>query len=423
MEALGFRDLKITAQFVRALEERGIEHPTAVQVQAIPPILAGQDVVAIAPTGTGKTLAYGLPILQKLKFAQGAEPRALVLVPTKELVVQVCDMLLLASENTDLRVVPIYGGIGPRDQLARVAAGCDVLVATPGRFLDLYSRGGIPVKQLKIVVLDEADRMMEMGFVSQLQQIQEVLPRKKQQILLSATFPQRVERLCEEFLLHPVRVEVAPQATAVDTVRQVAYPVPNYRTRLALLLHLLSDKQVYSRVLIFARTRSMCEDLASYLARSLGEEVRAVHGNKGQNSRFNAVEAFSRGDSRLLVATDVASRGLDITDVTHVINVTVPRTYNDYVHRIGRTGRAFRTGTAITLFDPSEAWHLAKIEELIREKIPRLALPPLGEHDYLPDELQTIRRAIDLQRKKDDPTYQGAFHERKKKRFIKKKNK
>ncbi|WP_306644165.1 DEAD/DEAH box helicase [Sanyastnella coralliicola] len=413
---MNFEELGIKRQFLNALEDMGITTPTEIQEKSIPRVRSGQDLIGIAQTGTGKTAAYVLPVLGHLRYAQDNAPRCLILVPTKELVIQVSDHTRRMANYTDLRVVSLYGGIGPKAQMAEVEAGCDIIVATPGRFMEIYLKGSIVVKKLKYLVLDEADRMMDMGFMPQLRQILEVIPRKRQNLLFSATFPPRVEKLSEEFLLWPQRVEVTPESTPVETVEQVFYRVPNFRTKLNLLTQLLEDFEEFKRVIIFSRTKDYAENISRYLDRLDLGEVRVIHSNKGQNSRLNAMDDFRTGDVRILVSTDVSARGIDIPEVSHVINFSVPRDYLDYVHRIGRTGRAFKAGKAITFVDPAETYHLKKIEGIIRMQVPSVELPEnLEVLETTKQEKQEQAREIDHQKRKEDPNYKGAFHDKKRK--------
>jgi ATP-dependent RNA helicase RhlE len=411
-----FEDLRLTRQFINALDDAGITAPTEIQQKAIPPLRSGQDVIGIAQTGTGKTAAYLLPLLLQLKYAQGNDPRCLILVPTKELVLQVCEHVKMLGKYTDLRVVGLYGGIGHQQQAEEVQKGTDFIVATPGRFMEIYLKGAIVTKKLKHLVLDEADRMMDMGFMPQLRQIFEVIPSKRQNLLFSATFPPRVEKLSEEFLLWPTRIEVSPESTPVETVEHYFYSVPNFRTKLNLLMHLLRTDEQMIRVIIFVRTKEYATNLGKYLERSELGEVRVIHSNKGQNARINAMADFRSGDVRILVSTDVSARGIDIPEVSHVINFSVPRDYLDYVHRIGRTGRAFRAGKAITFVDRAERYHLKKIEGIIRMTVPMVDFPEEVEVlDTPKQEFQEQAREIDHQKRREDPDYKGAFHDKKRK--------
>lgn len=408
-----FEDLKLTRQFLDAVHEAGYTEATEIQQKAIPRILAGQDLIGIAQTGTGKTAAYLLPLLQMIKYAQGNEARCLVLVPTKELVVQVESSLAQLAKHTDIRWVALYGGVGPKAQANKLDEGCDIIIATPGRFLELYSKGHISVKKIKHLVLDECDRMMDMGFWPQLRDVQEKIPQKKQILLFSATFPEKVERIADNFLLFPTRIEVSPQATPASTVEQFLYEVPNFRMKLDLLLMLLREP-AYQRVMVFVRSKEEASNIFKYLERREIGEIRLLHSNKAQNARMNAIQDFKSGDVRILISTDVSARGIDVFEVSHVINFNIPTHYEDYVHRIGRTGRAFKTGVAISFMDQSEKYHIAKIEKLIRQSIRRLPLPEnLAQYETPKPEFQDQMREIDRQKRLEDPEFKGAFHEKK----------
>ena len=411
-----FDDLKLTRQFLNAIADAGYENATPIQQKAIPPLRAGQDVIGIAQTGTGKTAAFLLPLLQKLKYAQGEAPRGLVLAPTKELVVQIHQEALKFAAYTDLRIVAFYGGVGPKKQIEEIADGVDLIVSTPGRFLEIYSRGHVETKKLKHIVLDEADRMMDMGFMPQIRQVQEVVPTKRQNILFSATFPPRVERLAEEFLLWPTRIEVTPESTPVATVTQYKLPLPNLRTKIAFIEWYVREKLGDDRLLIFTRRKEEAENLFKFLDRSFEKGVRAVHSNKGQNARINAMQEFRTGEVQILIATDVASRGIDVPETQWVINASVPRDPHDYIHRIGRTGRAFREGSALTLVDPAEKFALERIESLTGEALLEFSpVPELEVFETPRREKQNQAREIDRELRKRDPNYKGAFHEKKRK--------
>ncbi|MES2628968.1 MAG: DEAD/DEAH box helicase, partial [Bacteroidota bacterium] len=321
-----FEDLKLTRQFINAVEELGFTQPTEVQQKCILPVLSGQQVIGVAPTGTGKTAAYGLPLLQLLKYAQGDNPRVLVVVPTKELVLQVEEKLRQLAKYTDLRIFGIYGGIGPKAQIDEIAKGVDIIVATPGRFLEIYLRGKLVVKQVKHLVLDEADKIMDMGFMPQLRNILEVLPRKRQNLLFSATFGPKVDQLSEEFLEFPLKIEVSPSATTLKQVSQVKIAVPNLITKLNYLKFLLADPEM-ERVIVFAKKRESATAIFNTLEKGNFGEIRVIHANKGQNFRINSYKEFQEGNVRILVATDVAARGIDIVDVSHVVNFDVPMRY------------------------------------------------------------------------------------------------
>ncbi len=411
-----FEELKVTKSILKSLEEIGFKEPTPIQQEAIPKINSGANVVGVAQTGTGKTAAYLLPLLSKLLKPEGKDPRVVILVPTRELSIQVGEDVAELTSWSELRHASVFGGIGWTKHAVLIEPGVDVLIATPGRLMDLYKAGALSLKKVKYLVIDEADRMLDMGFLPQLRKLFEVLPPKRQNLLFSATFSESVEKLIEEFIDFYEKLEVAPSATPVQEVNQIAYKVPNYRTKLNLLQYFLQDEQSYSRVVIFVKTKDHADDVFKVIQRKVKGEVRILHSNKGQNARINAIQAFKNGEVRILISTDVSARGMDVSRVTHVINFDLPPSYEDYVHRIGRTARAGNQGEAITLVDPSEEWHWEKIGELIRNEIFLQKLPPDVEVINTEfDERQQQLREIDRQRKIDDPTYQGAFHQRKRK--------
>ena len=415
-ENYSWEDLKLNPQLLKAVSEAGFRNPTEIQQKVIPLVLGGQAVIGIAQTGTGKTAAYLLPILRKINFAHGKEPRALVLAPTKELVVQIGEHAKQLTKFTDLRVAALYGGVGPKTQIEALQSGVDILIATPGRFMEIYFRNEIVVKQIKILVLDEADRMLDMGFMHQLRKIFEVIPSKRQNLLFSATFPAKVEKLAEEFLEFPVKVEASPLVMAAQQVDQELFHVPNLKTKIHLLEYLLKDRLLFHRVMIFTRTKESADNVFKFIDRKQMGPAKVVHSNKGQNTRINAMNEFKEGGLRVLVSTDVASRGIDVTNVSHVINFDVPMQYEDYIHRIGRTGRAFQTGKAITFVNEAERYHVKKIEELMNEKIRIMEFPDGVEVEPTPPaEAQQIAKEIDRQKRYEDPEFKGAFHERKRK--------
>ncbi len=412
---VSFEDFKFNKQLLTAISDAGYTVPTEIQERAIPPILAGQDVMGVAQTGTGKTAAFVLPLLMQLKYAQGHDPRALILVPTRELAMQIEENIKFFSAYLDLRTVLLYGGLGPKTQKEQLSGGCDIIVATPGRFLDLYLVGDINTKSIKFLVMDEADKMMDMGFIGKIHRILEVVPRKRQNLLFSATMSELVHKISGDFLEFPTLVEVTEQATPAVTVLQQLYPVPNLKTKLNLLQHLFIDDEAFHRVIIFCKTKTVADNVYVFLEKKYGtENARVIHANKGQNTRINSINAFKSGDVRFLVATDVAARGLDVSNVSHVINFDVPIVIEDYVHRIGRTGRAFNTGVAITFSNPAEQYYIHKIEKLIRQSIPIVELPEEVFVEKTPyEEKQTIAKEIDSQKKKENPDFKGAFHEKK----------
>jgi ATP-dependent RNA helicase RhlE len=413
--AVTFEDLKFNRQILNAIADAGYTEATPVQQKAIPPIMNGQDVMGIAQTGTGKTAAYVLPIVMRLKYAQGDHARALIVAPTRELAMQIEENVKAYSKYTDLRIVSVYGGLGPKTQIELINKGVDIIVATPGRFMDIYLAGHIVTKTLQVLVLDEADKMMDMGFMPQINRILEVVPTKRQNLLFSATMSDKIQELSGNFLEFPTVIEVSPQATPAETVVQKLYHVPNMKTKINLLRELLKDEGDITKLMVFCKTRTVAEDVYKFLLRKYGEgQVRVLHANKGQNTRINSMNAFKNDEVKILVATDVASRGIDVSDVSHVINFDVPVVFEDYVHRIGRTGRALQSGVAITFCNPTEEYYVGKIQKLIKQTIPVEPIPAevfIEETPY--EERQDQNREIDLQKRKEDPDFKGAFHEKK----------
>lgn len=411
-----FQDFSLNKQLLEALAAGGYTTPTPIQQKAIPPGLAGHDVMGIAQTGTGKTAAYLLPLLMQLKYAKDTQPRGLVLAPSKELVLQIAAVVTTLTKYMDLRVACLYGGVGHTQQLKTVTQGVDLLVATPGRLLDLYQRGGYQLRGVRYVVLDEADKLLTKGCWPQLQAILELLPRKRQHFLFSATMSAQARSLSESFLVGPTELMITPQATPVATVHQVCYHLPNVATKARLLALLLAQEAAFDRVMVFTRTRKSAMQVANFLTRKVTGEVRVIHANKGQHTRINALQAFRSGAVRVLVATDVVARGIDVSQVSHVVNFEVPHWPEEYVHRIGRTGRAAHLGKALTLVDPSEVYYWHQIERLMRQKVAVEPLPAeLEVVATTQEEQQEMARRIDWQRQKEDPNYQGAFHAKKQK--------
>jgi len=409
-----FSDFKLNKQLLNAIADAGYVQPTAIQLKAIPPVLAGSDVLGVAQTGTGKTAAYLLPVLMKIKFAQGETPRALILVPTRELAMQVLEHLKVLAKYTDLRTCALYGGVGMKPQRDELEKGTDIVIATPGRLMDLYLAGNIVLKKIQVFVMDEAERLLDIGFKRQVDKVMEVIPMRRQNLLFSATMNEKIKTLTDYFLDRPVVIRIEPGVRTAKSVSQRLYYVPNLKTKTNLLLHLLNDES-YTKTIIFCKTKNNATNIWKYMSRKFGEEnVRVIHGNKEQNTRINAVKAFHAGTVKYLIATDVAARGLDIREVSHVVNFDVPLVYEDYVHRIGRTGRASQLGDSVTFCSPNDEYHLKKIQKLIGQKIPVAQIPADVEIGETPvEENQVMLREIDSQRKKEDPEFKGAFQEKK----------
>lgn len=411
-----FEDLKVAKSILKSLDDIGFKIPTPIQQKAIPKINSGVNIVGVAQTGTGKTAAYLLPLLTRLKKPEGADPRVIIIVPTRELSIQVGEDIAELTSYSELRHAAVFGGIGWTKHAELLEPGIDILVATPGRLWDLYQSGALRMKKVKYLVIDEADRMLDMGFLPQLRQIQDIIPNRRQNLLFSATFSEKIEKLTEEFLDYFEKLEISPSATPVKQVTQKAYKVPNYRTKLNFIKHLLEEEEIFSRVVIFVKTKEHADGVFKVIKRKTEGEKRILHSNKAQNARINSIRAFKKGDVRILITTDVSARGMDVSMVSHVINFDLPKDYDDYIHRIGRTARAGNKGDAITLIDPSDEWHWEKIGKLIRKDIPLENLPEeveVVETEF--KEKQDQLREIDRQRKIDDPEYQGAFHQKKRK--------
>ena len=363
-----FSELGLVEPLQRALAEREHTIPTPIQAQAIPVIMAGRDVLGIAQTGTGKTAAFALPILHQLATANSRSraPRALVLAPTRELAIQITDEFRAYATEMPLRVAVIFGGVGQKPQVDALTRGVDILVATPGRLLDLMGQRHVNLGRVEHLVLDEADRMLDMGFVRDVRRILAAMPTARQSLLFSATMPEDVARLAADFLQDPVKVAVTPQATPVERVRQSVFHVPT-EGKQRLLARILDDPAL-SRVLVFARTKHRANRLAIQLEKG-GVAAEAMHGNKSQSARQRTLERFRRGEARVLVATDIAARGIDIDDISHVINYEMPSAPESYVHRIGRTARAGAEGIAYSFCDAAERNALGQIERLIQQRL------------------------------------------------------
>jgi ATP-dependent RNA helicase RhlE len=365
-----FVELGLSEPIMRALEAAHYDAPTPIQVRAIPPLLAGKDLLGIAQTGTGKTAAFALPMLQTLSAtrerARPGRARALILAPTRELAIQIDDSLAIYGRHLDLRHAVIVGGVAQGPQCKGMARGVDMLVATPGRLLDLIGQGHVGLDTVSHFVLDEADRMLDMGFIGDVRKLVAAMPRQRQSQLFSATMPAEVERLAHQILSNPVRVEATPEAVTVDLVDQHVVHVGTKDKR-ALLTKMLADPAL-SRVLVFTRTKHGANRLAEHLDKA-GIAVDALHGNKSQSARQRALERFRIGEARVLVATDIAARGIDVLGVTHVINLELPNVPESYVHRIGRTARAGAAGSAISFCDASEAEDLRRIEKLTGRRL------------------------------------------------------
>lgn len=378
-----FHELKLNDSLLRAVKKEGYTEPTPIQAESIPHILAGKDLIGCAQTGTGKTAAFALPILQGLGINSHTRYiRVLVLTPTRELAAQIGVNFSTYSRHTPLKNVVIFGGVGQNPQVQALRRGVDILVATPGRLLDLMNQGFVRLDKLEVFVLDEADRMLDMGFIHDVKRIIKVLPKKRQTLLFSATMPEAIKDLSERILVDPVLVEVTPQSSTVETIDQSIFFVERDSKR-KLLNHLLQDR-LAERVLVFTRTKHRANNLAKQLSRGR-MKAEAIHGNKSQTARTRALNNFREGRTRILVATDIAARGLDIEAVTHVINFDLPNEPESYVHRIGRTARAGASGIAYSFCAEDERSYLKDIEKLIGLNIPIMEEHPFVSNIAMPE--------------------------------------
>jgi ATP-dependent RNA helicase RhlE len=366
-----FAELGLAKELLDALRDAGYKHPTPIQADAIPIALAGRDLIGLAQTGTGKTAGFTLPILHRLMHGP-RRTRALVLTPTRELCLQVEESVRKYSKHAPLEVIPVFGGVSYEPQEKALRSGVDIVVATPGRLIDQLDRRNVDFSYLEILVLDEADRMLDMGFAPQLQKIVEQIPRYRQTMLFSATMPPEVEALGRKYLRRPVVVQVGRRSQAASTVTHAVYPVRKER-KTELLVNLLTTSH-HDSVLVFTRTKHGADKVERELQRA-GIATAAMHADKSQPQRIRALEDFRTGNIRVLVATDIAQRGLDIDGISHVINFDVPQAPEDYVHRIGRTGRAASTGDAYTFMSPDEIGMVRTIERVIGQEIPRISVP------------------------------------------------
>jgi ATP-dependent RNA helicase RhlE len=389
-----FDELQLIEPLLQAVRTEGYELPSPIQIQAIPQILAGRDVLGCAQTGTGKTAAFALPILQRLvtnKVSGSPRLRVLVLSPTRELAAQIGKSFETYGKQTSIRQVTVFGGVNQNPQLELLRRGTDILVATPGRLLDLMAQGYINLDRLEVLVLDEADRMLDMGFIKDVQRIIAKIPAKRQTLLFSATMPPAIRSLADSILTSPVEIAVTPVASTVDRIQQSVYFVEKSDKR-ALLRHLLQDDSL-KRVIVFTRTKYRADEVVQNLSRASVSAV-AIHGNKSQTAREKALSAFKAGTTRVLVATDIAARGLDVESITHIINYDLPNEPESYVHRIGRTARAGATGIAYSFCDVNERAYLVDIERTIGQHLVKIDKHPYASTLGLPPEtaLKPVRK-------------------------------
>ena len=410
-----FQDLNLSTQLLNAIEDLGFIHPTPIQEQAFSIVRSGKDIVGIAQTGTGKTFAYMLPLLRDLKFSDQRHPRILVLVPTRELVLQVVEEIEKLAKYITLRVLGVYGGANINVQKRDILEGQDIIVATPGRLYDLALSKALNMKSIQKLVIDEVDVMLDLGFRFQLLNIFDILPERRQNIMFSATMTEDVDALITDFFKAPERVSIAVSGTPLDNIAQHCYDVPNFYTKVNLLNYLLKDKNTYTKVLVFVGNKRNADRLFEALDESFADEICVIHSNKTQNYRERSIRQFDDGMNRILVATDVMARGLDLDEISHVFNFDTPNFPENYMHRIGRTGRASHEGNSILFVTEAEQEDKLAIEELMNYKIPQVVFPSDVEiSDQLTPEERPEELEINnpLKNKGDDFAPGPAFHEK-----------
>ncbi|MEP7264883.1 MAG: DEAD/DEAH box helicase [Bacteroidota bacterium] len=370
-----FEELNLTSPFLNALTELGFNKPTTIQQKVFAPVMSGKDVIGIAQTGTGKTFAYLIPLMRLWKFSKKRVPEVLVIVPTRELVAQVVDEFNSLAKYTSQIAVGVYGGANIKTQMQEIVAGADFIIGTPGRVMDLLLNGTIASNFIKKLVIDEMDELLNQGFRAQLKTILDLLPEKRQNLLFSATVTEEVEEVIKDKFNNSLRIEAAPTGTPLTNITQIGYDVPNYNTKINFLEHLLSNDVNMTKVLIFAASKKLADDINERIENNFPDRLAVIHSNKTQNTRFKTVADFESGACSILIATDIIARGLDVSAVSHVINMDVPPVPENYIHRIGRTGRAEKKGISITFITEADNERKEKVEELMGMKIPMEELP------------------------------------------------
>ena len=370
-----FFDLNLTSPLLNALDDLGMKNPTTIQEKAFPVILSGRDIVGIAQTGTGKTIAFLLPCLRQWKFSKDKNPTIVIVVPTRELVQQIVDEVSKLTKYMQVRVAGVYGGVNMIQQTPLIVDGLDLIVGTPGRMLDFLLNGTLKFRSVKKFIIDEVDEMLNLGFRPQLIRLMDFLPSKRQNLMFSATMTPEIKTFIDDFFIDPLEVEAARTGTPLENIKQAAIKVPNFNTKVNLLVYLLDNHAEFSKVLLFVSTKQMADDVYEKIAPIYPDRIGIIHSNKSQNNRFDNLKQFNEGNYRLLIATDIVARGLDFDDVTHVVNFDVPEEPENYMHRIGRTGRVDKKGVSITFITKTDADNRLKIETLMGRKISLMAMP------------------------------------------------
>ncbi|MDQ3048010.1 MAG: DEAD/DEAH box helicase [Bacteroidota bacterium] len=409
-----FEELNLTKPLLRALDDLEYFHPTPIQEKAFPVIMSGKDVVGIAQTGTGKTFAYLLPLLRQLSYSEQRHPRILIVVPTRELVLQIVEEIKKLSTYMNIRFQGVYGGTNINTQKQLVYNGVDILVATPGRLVDLALTSVLRLKDIQKLVIDEVDQLFSLGFRQQLNSFLETLPGKRQNLMFSATMTEEVENLIKTYFHEPFKIEIAPHGTPLDQISQKAYHVPNFNTKVNLLESLLNSEEDLSKVLVFVDNKKSADSLFELLEKKIPGNLGVIHSRKSQNHRINTLKLFKNGTHRVLIATDIAARGLDISDVSHVINFDIPAIPENYIHRIGRTGRANKAGAAISFINEVEQEYQVAIETLMNKAIEYETLPEDVKIStvFNDDELPMLKDKNKNKKAPKKHTGGAAFHEK-----------
>ncbi|HRG60086.1 MAG TPA: DEAD/DEAH box helicase [Bacteroidia bacterium] len=414
MQTLTFKDLKLNNFLQRALDDLGFTTPTTIQEKGYSVMMSGRDVIGIAQTGTGKTLAYLLPVLMQWKFNKDKTPQILILVPTRELVIQVVEEVKQLTKYMSVDVIGVYGGTNINTQKQLVKNGMDVLVATPGRLLDLALTSVLNLKSIKKLIIDEVDEMLNLGFRPQLGRVLDLMAVKRQNLMFSATLSEEVELFINNHFNHPVKIEAAPTGTPLNSIEQSAFAVPNFNTKVNLLKLLLQSNEDMRKVLVFVSTINLADQLFDLMNEAFENQVGIIHSKKSQLNRFEAVELFKRETHRVLIASDLVARGIDIAEVSHVVNFDIPSIGENYIHRIGRTGRADKKGQALSFITAKDEEAIQDIESLMHTKIPLIDLPQdlVISTVLIPEEMPVVRMRNTLVKQPKKIESGPAFHEK-----------
>lgn len=414
-QRMKFNELNISTPLSNALADAGLTDTTTIQEKAFPVIMSGRDMVGIAQTGTGKTIAYLLPCLRLWKFTKEKNPVIIVVVPTRELVLQVVEQVKLLTVYMPVRVAGVFGGVNMKQQAPFILDGLDILVGTPGRLLDFALNGTLKLRNVKRFIIDEVDEMLDLGFRPQLMRIMDLLPSKRQNLMFSATITPDLQIFIRDFFIEPVEVEAARTGTPLENIRQEGFAVPNFNTKVNFLKHLLEHEPEFSKVLVITSTKKTADLLYERLQDQFAEQMGVIHSNKSQNNRFLTLEKFNRNQFRVLIATDIVARGLDFDEVTHVVNFDIPEIPEDYIHRIGRTGRADKTGIALAFITKADNEKIKAIEKLMDLSIPLSGMPEEVEISdiLIEDELPQVKMKTILTKPPVKEETGPAFHEKK----------